>query len=175
LLGAVLILSPSLRHTIVKQVMDIVVNKDQTKSYHDRTASHLDAMQLLADTYYVGGGLGSMRASGLGFTLLAAVGIPGFLFFLGGYLALFLPLLRRLNMKLQIRVDGMLEQALFAVTLILCGFMISGTEPITPAIWFLFGTAIVFGKEERRHSEPRAYAFGSTTGVRHALTAKETV
>ncbi|NYF79914.1 O-antigen ligase family protein [Granulicella arctica] len=133
------------RETVVKVASSVVLDKQQTESYRARTESHEDALQTLKDTYYVGSGWGSMRASGLGYTLLASVGIPGLLLFGAGCAALFLPLLRGDRGNTPEGREDLLERCLFGVSLLLCGMVIAGSEPIVPTLWFLFGTAIVAG------------------------------
>jgi hypothetical protein len=131
------------RMTVAKVVTSVVLDKQQTESYRARTQSHSDALDALKATYYIGAGWGSMRASGMVYTLLAAVGIPGLVFFLGGYAALFLPLLRATRNAPPGARDDMLQRSLIAMSLLLCSMVIAGTEPMVPTLWFLFGTAIV--------------------------------
>ena len=153
-IGSVFVVSPEVRDSATKLLYSVVLDKRGTESYKARTESQVDAMRTLSDTDYLGAGLGSTRASGLGYTLLAGTGVPGLLLFTLGYLAMFLPLFQRPSQQQPRTADCLLEKSLLAMTLLLCSAVLAGSEPNMPMLWLLFGTALTSVRSSstaRRH------------------------
>lgn len=137
--------SSSVRGTASKVISSVVLDKKGTDSYKARQESHDFALNTLRDTSYLGAGLGSTRASGLAFTLLAGSGVPGFSLFVLAYLTLLSRLLLKSRFASQYD-DGLLQRSILGLTLLLTGMFIAGTEPIQPALWMLFAAAM-FGPQ----------------------------
>ncbi|MBW4038427.1 MAG: hypothetical protein HIU91_06020 [Acidobacteria bacterium] len=137
--------------TVNKVIASTLIDKSNSDSYRERTATHVFALQTLEQTDYVGAGWGSLRASGLAYILLGTVGLPGSLLLLSFYLSLFRPLLRRRSSILgdqhfefgSINGRELFSKSLFSATMLLCAMLIAGSEPVTPILWVLFGIATV--------------------------------
>ncbi len=146
--------------TIANALSSTLLDKSKTDSYRERTATHDSALQTLQDTAYMGAGWGSIRASGLGYVLLGAVGIPGFLLFFGFYLAGYRPLFYRASPGVP---PDRFVPYLLAVSLMLLAMVTAGSEPVTPVLWALLGAVAT-----ERQSPAKAYAFARLS---HATSA----
>ena len=135
------IASESARATVSKVVRSVLLDKDKSASYRARAESHTQALAALSDTYYMGAGWGSIRASGFAFFLLGTVGVVGLTLFCSFYLSLFLPLFRRRGQDERDSLNDLLERSLFGVSILLCGLAAAGSEPTLPVLWVLFGVA----------------------------------
>lgn len=67
-------LVPAAGNAGTKLVQTTLLDKQNTDSYRNRTFTHGAALEVLSNTYYMGAGWGSARASGLFYILLATVG-----------------------------------------------------------------------------------------------------
>jgi hypothetical protein len=156
-LSTLFIVSPEARDTVGRVASSVLLDKQQSDSYKARTESHASALLTLRDTYYTGAGLGSMRASGMGYMVLASMGIPGFLLLIAAYFALFLKPQRGAW------CNHLRERSLFAVSMLLCGLFIAGAQPLGANLWFLFGTSIVAGTRKTSERRTGVASRASTT------------
>lgn len=147
--------------TVNKVFTSTLLEKSNTDSYKERTETHSLALQTLADTYYVGAGWGSLRASGLAYILLGTLGLPGSALFLAFYLSLFRPFFQRTlpqsfrtfsasAMAETVANRDLFARSMFAVTMLLCAMLLAGSEPVSPILWVLFGIATVARREVRQ-------------------------
>jgi O-Antigen ligase len=119
---------------INKAIHSVLLDKEETSSYRERTASNYAAMETARETYYMGAGWGSVRCSSLGPGLLGTVGIVGTLLFCTFLLSLTLPLFA----GGRIRSGDIYEKSLLGIFLILAAMMVAGNEPDQPILWVLF-------------------------------------
>lgn len=167
-LGTVFVVSPGARTSAGKLFSSVVLDKRGTDSYKVRTESQGDALRTLAATDYLGAGLGSTRASGLAYTLLASTGVAGLLLFTVGYLSLFLPFFRPPRRRpAPGSEDRLLERSMVALTLLLCGMVLAGSEPIMPVLWLLFGIALVSPRGHAGAGRARRSLAGGYVYVQH--------
>ena len=80
---------------VEKEVTSVLLEKQNSSSYRERTASNVAAMRAAQETYFLGAGWGSLRCSGLGYMLIGNVGVLGLLLFIAFLGSLFLPLMFR--------------------------------------------------------------------------------
>jgi hypothetical protein len=137
--GAFTFVGTSAPATVVKVVRSVFIEKQDSSSYRERTASNQSAMETAKQTYYLGAGWGSVRCSSLGSGLLGTVGIPGVALFLAFLTSLLLPLLRGGEHSQE---DNLYEKSLFGVFVILAGMMIASNEPVQPILWVLFAGTV---------------------------------
>ena len=140
LLAAALVVTVALITTnatamINKAIHSVLLDKEDTSSYRERTASNYAAMETARQTYYMGAGWGSVRCSSLGPGLLATVGILGTLLFCTFLLSLALPLFG--PSKISQRGDTY-EKSMLGTLVILAAMMVAGNEPDQPILWVLF-------------------------------------
>ena len=124
-------------HTVGKVFETVFVNKVDSDSYRERSLWNTLALQTSHDSYYLGAGWGSVRASSFACSLMGNVGIPGVLLFLVFILQLLRPLLRP---RRYARFE-MYERSLFAIAIMLVALLIATPDPIMPIIWVLFAVA----------------------------------
>jgi hypothetical protein len=124
-----------------KVVRSVLLDKENSQSYRDRASSSAAAMETASETYYMGAGWGSVRASGLMYVLLGNVGVVGAALFVGFVASLFLPLLRRHPAPTDAATAHLYEKALLALTVMLVGLLAAGAEPVVPVLWALFAVA----------------------------------
>lgn len=139
-----LLLLTNFGHTIETVFNAVFINKVDSDSYRERSLWNELALQTARDSYYLGAGWGSARASSFACSLLANVGIPGAALFLYFLLQLLRPVF---SARRYARFD-IFERSLFAITVVLVGLVVAGADPIAPMIWFLFAVATA--------SKPRA-------------------
>jgi hypothetical protein len=126
----------------VAQVVTLtLLNKKDTQSYRERALTSEASLVTLSETYYMGAGWGSVRASGLVYILLGNVGIIGLCLFFAGYFSLFIPIVRLKARHALMRDGDLFERSLFALTVLGLGLILAGTEPVEPILWALFGIA----------------------------------
>ncbi len=141
---------PSAGTMVSKVVRSTLLEKQNSDSYRNRTMTHGAALQTLSNTYYMGAGWGSARASGLLYVLLATIGIPGLLLFLGFLLSLTGPLFRtQPSSSLGDTEDNQYAKALFSLSVLLIAMLVAGAEPVDPMLWLLFGIATVGNSPSR--------------------------
>ena len=124
-------------HTIGKVFETVFINKVDSDSYRERSLWNTLALQTSHDSYYLGAGWGSVRASSFACSLMGNVGIPGVLLFL----VFILQLLRPLFTPRRYAHFEMFERSLFAIAIMLVALLIATPDPIMPVIWVLFAVA----------------------------------
>jgi hypothetical protein len=122
------VVSPSYREALI----GLTVSKGETGSFANRTASDLYGLQLFAQTYGLGLGLGSNRVSSLLTTLLSCVGLLGTLAFGMFYFKLFANLPDEY---------AWLKWAAFALLLNMC---LDISDVTIPILWIPIFLAIQF-------------------------------
>ena len=137
----------SVRQASKKLVDSVLLNKTDTDSYRARTQTHFDALETLENTAFLGAGWGSTRASGLFYTLLAAVGIPGTALFALACAGTLFPILMGARSALPDFSAGCIT---LAFLMILLAMFIAGAEPVAPALWILIGAALRVAKPPRQ-------------------------
>ena len=153
------VVTPAARTTVQKVITSTLLDKQSSDSYRNRTQTHVDAVATLERTYYMGAGLGSARASGLAYILMATVGLPGCLLFSAFLVALVTPLFKT-STRLVPAVGpagDQYGQAVFALSVLLLAMVIAGAEPIDPMLWMLIAIATV-AREPSARSLPRVAA-----------------
>lgn len=138
-LCAVFATAPGAREATRKVLNSVVLNKTETESYRDRTQSHTDALETLQATDYLGAGWGSTRASGMAYTLLEAIGIPGTALFALACGAILLPIVGGAKSVLPEASSG---RTALAILMSLTAMLLAGSEPIAPVLWILFAAAL---------------------------------
>ena len=150
-------LSSTAIQTVNRTVTSTLLEKKNSDSYKARRESDIAAIETLSKTYYMGAGWGSARASGLFYSLLGNIGIPGVAFFLVFVGSLFLPLFHRPRGSLATATGDWdtgarsimpippdsFGQALFAMIIMLAALTVAGSELDDPMLWVLFGVATV--------------------------------
>ncbi|QHN02182.1 hypothetical protein FTO74_01390 [Granulicella sp. WH15] len=136
-----------------KVINSVLLEKKNSVSYRERTETHVAALETMEKTFYMGAGWGSIRASGLTYMLLGTVGVPGFILFTGFFLSLFAPLLQKGRASER---NDLFEQSLFALTIMILGLGVAGSEPVQPILWALFGVASAARPVPLRTSRRRA-------------------
>jgi hypothetical protein len=142
------VLSPSLRSTCANVLNVVALDKQNSDSYQASVESHQQALRTLRETSYLGAGLGSTRARGLFYTLLAGSGVPGLLSFVFAIGALFLAALQREWRDRESASPGIV----LAIFLILVAMTIAGSEPVYPVFWLFFGACLKPTNPARRRS-----------------------
>jgi hypothetical protein len=143
-----------LNHSVVEAVQKVITGtlfeKQNSESFRDRNLTHVAAMETFADTWYIGAGWGSARASGLIYVLLANTGVLGAFLFGCMLLSFTFPLFRgsarqrRDVPAVQDTAEGFsLGAILFALLMLLVTMLVAGSELGTPVLWILFGAATV--------------------------------
>jgi hypothetical protein len=128
--------NPLFQEAFTGLIHTVILDKTQTFSYQDRTQINEDAIQTAAKTYWLGAGWGICRASSLLPTILGNVGIPGTLLFFLAIIQLFLPMLKRSGIQMQLH-----GAVLFALATVLLNLVISGPQVDFPILWLLFAIA----------------------------------
>ncbi len=128
----VFVVSANYRATL----LSFTVSKGETGSFANRTAADLYGLQLFVQTYGLGLGLGSNRASSLVTTLLSCVGLLGTLAFGFFYFKLFAKLSEEY---------AWLKWAAFAMMLNMC---IDISDVTFPLLWIPILLAIPFSREK---------------------------
>ena len=131
--AAAIALSPDLRDLIQKMVLE----KDQSTSYEERTASNSDALRLAVSTLGLGVGLGSNRASGFVQSLVSTVGVWGV-----GLFALLLVLLLRRPRDAGATVAAWHRGLGAALLGLLAAKCLSSPDLSTPTMWALMAALV---------------------------------
>ena len=129
----VITVSPTYRAILTLQT----VSKSDSGSFINRSASDVYALQLLAQTYGVGVGIGSNRASSMLASLFSTVGIAGVLAFGMFYVRLFASLSDE---------DAWLRWAAFALLANMC---LDISDVTMPMLWLPTLLAIAFRTERK--------------------------
>lgn len=138
IVGTVVFATTSASVIVQKEVKSVLLEKKNSSSYRERTASNVLAMQSAQATYLLGAGWGSLRCSGLGYMLIGTVGVPGLLLFLIFLVTLLSPLLSRRKVVTRGNLYG---QSLFATVVSMFVAALAGAEPVSPILWVLFAAA----------------------------------
>lgn len=155
MVGIVLFATTSASTLVEKEAKSVLLEKQNSSSYRERTASNVAAMQAAQETYFFGAGWGSLRCSGLFYMLIGNVGLVGLLLFSAFLGSVFLPLAFRHEGPTR---GKLYESSLFATAVSLCCMAIAGAEPISPIIWVLFA-AVSAGPQV----VPNRYAWRAAT------------
>ncbi len=139
LVGSSALIGTNVSKIINTAVHTVLLDKENTSSYRERTASNVAAAGSARDSYYIGTGWGSVRCSSLGYGMLATVGVIGVGLFTAFLISLLKPLLKKAQ---RIRPDDMYGSSLFAILILLAGMMVSSNEPDQPILWVLFAAAV---------------------------------
>jgi hypothetical protein len=142
LVGLVATIVPLLVVTNFGQTVDkvfdsVFINKVDSDSYRERSLWNELALQTAKDSYYMGAGWGSVRASSFICGLVGAIGIPGALFFFYFLLQLARP---AFSPRRYARFD-LYDRTLFAIVVMMVALALAGADPVEPLIWMLFGVA----------------------------------
>jgi hypothetical protein len=138
LVVTVLLLTTKAATTVDKTIHTVIIDKKDSASYRDRTATNYAAMETARQTYYMGAGWGSVRCSSLGPGLLATVGLVGVLLFSAFLISLAMPLF---SPGYKSELKDFYPKSLLGTFVILAAMMISGNEPDQPVLWLLFAAA----------------------------------
>jgi hypothetical protein len=82
ILSAILLMNTNILDKIYTALKFVLFSKRESTSYLSRSASDLNALNLFAETWGIGVGLGSTRPSSLLLAMLANLGILGYIFFI---------------------------------------------------------------------------------------------
>jgi hypothetical protein len=130
------LLAPGAR-TYVGALLDkVLFTKTQSASYEERTAWNNAALAAASDSYWMGAGWGSLRASSLIANILGTVGIPG-LFLFGCFCVLTI----RFAMKSPHGQTQIQKTAIIPILVSLLDCVLAGPEMTDPVVWFMFGVA----------------------------------
>jgi hypothetical protein len=149
-IGTCLYLTTDISVTVTKVVRAVLLDKKESVSYRERAQSGQAAMETASETYYMGAGWGSARASGLMYVLMGNVGIVGSFLFVAFIASLFLPMLHGNHARERSASTYFYEKTLLASLVILVGLLAAGAEPVAPILWALFAGATA-GKPPRLH------------------------
>jgi hypothetical protein len=81
--AAAVMITPGVFEPVMERLDEVVFSKTQTGSYVERTAWTTRSLQAGLDSYLIGVGLGSTRASNFAVVLFASTGLAGFLLYFG--------------------------------------------------------------------------------------------
>jgi hypothetical protein len=151
LFGTVVFSATSASIVVGKEISSLILEKKNSSSYADRTASNVAAIESAEQTYFMGTGWGSLRCSGLGYILVGTVGIPGLLLFAVFVVTLFMPLATGRRGP----GSSLYEQSLVGTTVALFAASLSGAEPVIPILWVLFAAASVAPQAQPKGYLPR--------------------
>lgn len=135
LAGIVTLLISNVAVTVNKAVHSVLLDKEDSLSYRERTASNRSAMETSRQTYYMGAGWGSVRCSSLGPGLMATVGVIGVVLFCAFLISLTRPLFVPGYKSQQ---GDIYEMSLLGTLVILAAMMVASNEPDQPILWVLF-------------------------------------
>jgi hypothetical protein len=122
---------------------DILWYKSQSHSGHERHSTILVALDVAAQTYGLGVGLGSNRPSGMLFYILSNVGIPGSILIVGLTSAtrrVFVRAMRAADTPNKIRPYA--RSAAWALAMYCVAMSISGADISSPHLWILWTLVI---------------------------------
>lgn len=118
---------------LAKGILDLIEEKTSSQSFFNRTASDLMSLDITAQTWGLGVGLGSNRPSSFITMLLSTVGVPGLL--------LFIVLIGFSILTLQ-RAGSMFQPTLWALLAVLIAKMIADPALSTPIMWLCLAVGI---------------------------------
>jgi O-antigen ligase len=149
-----LLLVTNFGHTVSKVFDSVFINKVDSESYRERSLWNDLALQSAKDTYYMGAGWGSVRASSFICSLLGGIGLPGTLLFFYFLYRLARP---ALSPRRYAHYD-LYDRSLFAIAVMMVALALAGADPVEPLIWMLFGVAAA---SKPRASFPVQYSDGA--------------
>lgn len=133
--------SKSAVESVTRAASVTLLDKKDSQSFRERSLTSAASLETFSQTWYLGAGWGSVRASGLFYILLGNIGVPGVALFVCAYISLFFPLLHRRDRGAAMQTDDSCERSLFALTVLGFGLILAGAEPVEPILWALFGIA----------------------------------
>ena len=123
--------------TVVRAVTDLVLNKQGSQSFANRTTADLFSFQVLADTYGLGAGLGSNRPSSMLAMLISCVGLIGTVLFV---LAVGLAIGR-------VAIHSEWTATAWAALAVLVTKFVAEPALSTPLMWFTIGLCVYAGRK----------------------------
>ena len=155
--AAAVMITPGVFEPVMERLDEVVFSKTQTDSYVERTAWTTRSLQAGLDSYLIGVGLGSTRASNFAVVLFASTGLAGFLLYFGFVARLLLSPAPRAEPQLQ-GLSSALKWSFFPAFTV---SLLIGTTPDFGAFEALrFGALIALAEAGRRASltDPSRYA-----------------
>jgi len=145
---------PGVRSEFSALVDMVLLTKTQSASYVERTAWNQAAIAAGSQTWWIGTGWGSLRASSLLANILGTVGIPGLLLF-----SSFCILSVRFASKAPTDSSQIQKSAILPILICLVDCVLAGPEMTDASIWFLFGVAayVNYADVERGVSQVQQY------------------
>jgi hypothetical protein len=123
---------PATRESFVKLMHTVILDKEETTSYLERTKMNDDSLTTAAATDWLGAGWGVCRASSFIPTVLGNVGLPGALLFFAFYFKLIWSV-RKSNADRPVH-----GAVVFALGAVLVDLAVAAPEIVSPIIWLLF-------------------------------------
>lgn len=127
---------PAARESFVKLMHTVILDKQETGSYQERTRVNDNSLTTAAATYWLGAGWGVCRASSFIPTVLGNVGVPGALLFFAFCLKLIWSWFRKGNVRRPVH-----GAVVFALGAVLVDLAVAAPEIVSPIIWLLFAVA----------------------------------
>jgi hypothetical protein len=124
---------PAARESFVKLVHTVILDKEETTSYQERTRMNDNSLTTAAATYWLGAGWGVCRASSFIPTVLGNVGLPGALLFFTFCFRLIWSGFRKGNAGRPVH-----GAVVFALGAVLVDLAVAAPEIVSPIIWLLF-------------------------------------
>ena len=150
-------LQPQVR-TEIGSLLDMVLfTKTQSASYVERTAWNQAALAAGSQTWWIGAGWGSLRASSLVANILGTVGIPGLLLFIT-----FCGLTIRLASKGPADASQMQKSVMLPIFISLIDCVLAGPEMTDTSIWFFLGVAAFVNYPALRNNTGRVVQYFNT-------------
>lgn len=133
----IITMTPSVRTVVAQSIQSTVLDKSASGSYQERSEWNRAALETFRQTYYLGAGWGSSRASSFGATLLANAGLIGaFLFAAFAAGTLWLAYLRDQTGKWVTDV-GLVE----GISVTLVAHLLAVPDIVFPILWVYMGLA----------------------------------
>ena len=140
LIFTVALLTTNIAATMNKAVHSVILDKEDSLSYRERTASNRSAMETSRQTYFMGAGWGSVRCSSLGPGFMGTIGVVGVLIFLAFLFVLARPFF---TAGYRSSREDIYEKSLLGTLVILAAMMVAGNEPDQPILWALFAACVI--------------------------------
>jgi hypothetical protein len=137
LLALIVMMTPSIRSAVEQSIQSTLIDKSASGSYEERSEWNRAALETFRQTYYLGAGWGSSRASSFGATLLANAGLIGaFLFTAFAAGTLWLAYVRDRTGRWVSDV-GLLE----GISVTLVAHLLAVPDIVFPILWVYMGLA----------------------------------
>jgi hypothetical protein len=142
-LGAAALLIPDFHQLL----SEILWYKSQSHSGHERHSTILVALDVAAQSYGLGVGLGSNRPSGMLFYILSNVGIPGSILILGLIFATRRMFVRAMRaVETSNKIQAYMRSAAWALAMYCVAMSISGADISSPHLWILWSLVVGFAR-----------------------------